>query len=107
MKKEYSDLPKSQRPAYNLALVIDLTFTISAMFIFAIGLAVFLMESHATRLMEVDAFVYMVVLALGFALMCGVFFAYGLKSALKLYTDIDLEKAERRVQKIKDALKDE
>jgi purine-cytosine permease-like protein len=99
MKKEYSDLPKSQRPAYNLALVIDLTFTISAMFIFAIGLA--------TRLMEVDAFVYMVVLALGFALMCGVFFAYGLKSALKLYTDIDLEKAERRVQKIKDALKDE
>lgn len=104
MKKEYSDLPKSQRAAYNLALVIDLSSMIGSLLVFMV-LIVSQAAHYPGWILHTDLFSYLLLGGIGFSLIGGILVSYLIKNQMQLYTDLDVQRIERNLKKVKAALK--
>lgn len=105
MKKEFSDLPKSQRAAYNLKLIIDLFSMVGSLLLF-MALVMFEAVQYPSWILKTDLFTYLLLGGIGFSLLGGVFLAYVIKQAMNLYTDMDVERIEKNLKRVKDALKE-
>jgi HAMP domain-containing protein len=104
MRKEYSDLPKAQKSTYILDNVITLGTIVMIMVGFAAWLLYATWDFLGNAFIQSDLFSGLVLFGLGFFMIGGVILAYMIKNALGLFTDFDLERAERRLKKVKDAL---
>jgi uncharacterized membrane protein YciS (DUF1049 family) len=106
MRKELSDLPKSQRGNYHLGLMIDLFSMIGCLLVF-MALFVAQIINYPGWVLQSDLVSYLVVSGIGFSLIVGLILSYLIKHQMKIYTDFDVERIERNLKRVKDALKDE
>ena len=104
-RKEYSDLSPSQKHTYVLENTIHAIFA----GVFSVLYMAFLIVGTKELLgyadiLQSDLMVGLILLSTAMVVIGGLTFGYMVKIKYKLYTDIDLEEAERKVLKIKDAL---
>lgn len=105
MKKEFSDLTKSEKSVFTLQMVIDLSFSIGALIIFMAAVMI-AAKGLPPGILHTSLFQYLLLGGIGFSVIAGFMFSYILKSHIKLYTILDLQKAEKTTKKIRDALKE-
>lgn len=122
MTVKYKDLPQAQKKQYLKKLIIDIIITDLPLIIF--GLAIILTVNNMPKLQTpetilelqnsnqinqftlkiLNLFTISFIFALFSLIAVGSFLGTAVTNKLKLYTNKDLEKAEKKVNEIKDAI---
>jgi uncharacterized membrane protein YciS (DUF1049 family) len=105
MKKEYSDLSKAHKSIFALQMIIDLAFMIGSLIVFMVAVLI-AAKGIPYGIIQTDFFSFLILAGVGFSVIAGMVFSYIIKAHMKLYTPLDLQKYERKVKTMKEALKD-
>ena len=102
---EYSDLSTPQKHTYILENTIHVIFAGVFSVIYMAFLIVGTVELiDYTEVLQSNLMVGLILFSTSMVVISGLAFGIMVKTKYKLYTDIDLEEAERKVLRIKDAL---